>query len=102
MLAGRRFAESQELEVEGAIARRAVVPPSLLADGLEILFRAVGAVEGNGSHAHYCSASVSFGPCGLPNEWIPHSVFASPSQRPARSGSPGVTALVHGQHPIEV
>jgi hypothetical protein len=100
-LAGCRFAEPQELEVEGAIARGAVVAPSLLADRLEVLFRAVGAVERHRAHAHYCSASVSFGPCGLPNEWIPHSVFPTPSQRPARSSSPDLTSLVQGQHPIE-
>ena len=32
--------------------------------------------------------------------WMPHSVLADPTQRPARSSSDALTADVHGLHPI--
>src|SRR5439155_20415931 len=33
-------------------------------------------------------------------EWIPHSFFSRPRQRPARGSSPDRTRLVHGMQPM--
>src|SRR5436190_3176724 len=56
-----------------------------------------------------CASSASrsrsdFVPRSWTEQWIPHSLSVSRSHhhRPARSGSPGRIARVHGAHPIEV
>ena len=52
-----------------------------------------------------CACSLSdFVPSSCTEQWMPHSLLVSSShhQRPARSDSPGRTARVHGEQPIEV
>ena len=45
-----------------------------------------------------------FEPSSCTEQWMPHSLLVSSShhQRPARSDSPGMTARVHGEQPIDV
>ena len=57
-----------------------------------------------GSRSVPTALGAGFAPAraGRLGECSPHSVFAVPLQRPARSSSPNMTARVHGQQPMLV
>ncbi len=55
-------------------------------------------VEVRDQSLHRCLRYCGYG-CGQPCR--PHSDLSCPAQRPARGSSPGFTARVHGQQPID-